>query len=195
MPEMFWFTFMSTQTRNILLMKQRLIYTLIALTTLLMTACKKGDDGPAGPAGPDGPAGPAGPQGAAGNANVVQYNFPGYNFISAGFSSVNLQITTTLDTMNRSAYLIYLVRASGNTYPLPGWGLSGDSEYRVLIYHSGGKANLTITKHSGPGEEYGSIRVIRIYSNATATGGRSANPEVDTNDYAAVCRYYGLTPY
>jgi hypothetical protein len=176
-------------------MKLRLIYALIALTTLLMTACKKGDTGPAGPAGPAGAAGPVGPQGPVGNANAIQYNFPGYNFTSAGFSSVNLQITTTLDSMNRSAYLVYIVRASGNTYPVPGHGLSGDSEYRLLIYHSGGKANLTITKNSGPGEDYGSIRVIRIYSNAILTGGRSANPEVDTNDYAAVCRYYGLQPF
>lgn len=178
-------------------MKLRFIYVLIALTTLVMTACKKGDTGPAGatgPAGPAGPTGPAGAQGAPGNANVIQYTYPGYNFISAGFSSVNLQNTTTADTMNRSAYLVYLVRASGNTYPIPGWGLSGDSEYRLLIYHSGGKANLTITKHSGPGEDYASIRVIRIYSSSTGTAGRAANPEVDVNDYAAVCRYYGLQP-
>jgi hypothetical protein len=176
-------------------MKYRFIYMLIALATLLITACKKGDTGPTGPAGATGAigaTGPAGPQGPAGNANVVQYNFPGFNFISAGFSSNNLQITSTADTMNRSAYLVYLVRASGNTYPIPGWGLSGDSEYRVLIYYSGGKVNLTITKHSGPGEDYASIRVIRIYSNATMNGGRAVEPDVDVRDYAAVCRYYGL---
>jgi hypothetical protein len=173
-------------------MKQRFINALIVLTILLVAACKKGDTGLTGPAGPAGATGAAGPQGPAGNANVVQYNYAGYNFTSAGFSSVNLQITSTADTMNQSAYLIYLVRASGNVYPIPGWGLSGDSEYRVLIYYSGGKVNLTITKDSGPGEEYASIRVIRIYSNTTRTGGRAANPDVDVNDYAAVCRYYGL---
>jgi hypothetical protein len=175
-------------------MKQLLFFPVIALTTVFMVACKKGDIGPTGPTGATGPAGPAGSQGPAGNANVIQYNFPGYNFTSAGFSSVNLQITTTADTMNRSAYLVYLVRASGNTYPLPGWGLSGDSQYRVLIYYSGGKANITITKHSGPGEDYASIRIVRVYSNTTTTGGRIVNPAVDVTDYAAVCRYYGLQP-
>jgi hypothetical protein len=83
-----------------------------------MISCKKGDDGPAGPAGPPGPAGPIGPigaQGAPGNANVIQYNFNGYNFTSAGFSSINLQVNTNLDTMNRSAWNVYLARASGKS--------------------------------------------------------------------------------
>jgi hypothetical protein len=178
------------QTKFFSTMKKSILSTCVVLVILLLTGCKKGDTGPAGPAGP---AGPTGSQGAAGNANVIQYNFPGYNFTSAGFSSVNLQVTTTIDTMNRSAWLVYIVRASGNTYPVPGWGLSGDSEYRLLIYHSGGKANLTITKHSGPGEEYGSIRVIRLYSNSSIPGGRAAQlPNIDFNDYYAVCRYYNL---
>lgn len=158
-------------------MKQQWICAVVAAMTFLAVACKKGDVGPAGPAG---------------NANVVQYSFPGNNFTS--ISSINLGITTTADTMNRSAYLIYLVRASGNTYQVPGRGLSGDSEYRMLLYYSGGKANITITRQSGPGEDYASIRVIRIYSNAVLPGGRFANPVVDWSNYDAVCAYYGLTP-
>lgn len=169
---------------------------LLACLFLLMASCKKGDEGPEGPEGPAGPAGPIGPigiQGAPGNANVIQYNYPGYNFTSAGFSSVNLQVTTTADSMNRSAWNIYLVRASGNTYPIPGWGLSGDSQYRVLIYHSGGKANFTITKHSGPGEDYANIRIIRIYANSSIPGGRTAYPDLDFRNYEAVCKYFGFT--
>ena len=179
----------------------------IGFFLLAMASCKddEGPQGPAGPIGPTGATGPAGPtgptgatgptgsQGAPGNANVIQYNFPGYNFTSGGFSSVNLQVTTTVDTMNLSAWLVYLVRASGNTYPVPGRGLSGDSEYRLLIYHSGGKANLTITKQSGPGEDYASIRVIRLYANTSVPGGRIATPDIDLRDYQAVCRYYGFS--
>jgi hypothetical protein len=158
-------------------MKKKLLPVFLAFFSILVAvSCSKdgdqGPEGPEGPAGPAGPAGPQGPKGANGNANAIQYNYPGYNFTSAGFSSINLQVTTTLDTMNRSAWMVYLVRSSGNTYPIPGWGLSGDSEYRVLWYHSGGKANCTITKHSGPGEEYGSIRIVRIYGSSSVPGGR-----------------------
>jgi hypothetical protein len=172
-------------------MKTVRLAAMLIVASVLMTACKKGDTGPAGPAGP---AGPQGPIGVAGNANVVQYTYGGHNF--AGSASINLQISTTLDTMNRSAWLVYLVRASGNTYPLPGFGLSGDSDYRLLLYHSAGKANMTITKVSGPGEEYASIRIIRIYANTLLPGGRFMNPPAgpDPKDYNAMCNYYNL-PY
>jgi hypothetical protein len=169
---------------------------LIGCLFLGLISCKKGDDGLAGPPGRPGPVGPIGAEGAVGNANVIQYNFNGYNFTSAGFSSINLQVTTTADTMNRSAWNVYLVRASGNVYPVPGWGLSGDSEYRVLIYYSGGKANITITKDRGPGEDYANIRVIRIYANTVVPGERpKPSPGVDPGDYEArsqVLRIYVL---
>jgi hypothetical protein len=164
---------------------------ILILSSAIVISCKKGDTGPAGPAGP---AGPQGPIGAAGNANVIQYAYAAHNFATS--ASINLQVTTTLDTMNRSAWLVYLVRASGNTYPIPGFGISGTSDYRLLIYHSGGKANLTITRVSGPGEEYASIRVIRMYANTLLPGGRLMGlpAGLDTRDYYAMCNYYNL-PY
>ncbi|QEH41214.1 collagen-like protein [Chitinophaga sp. XS-30] len=177
-----------------------MLIAIVAVLSLPIHGCKKGDPGPQGlqgeqgDPGPQGAQGAQGPQGIAGNANVTQYTYGAHNFATT--ASATLQVTTTADTMNRSAWHVYLVRASGNVYPIPGFGLNGSSDYRLYWSHSGGKVNFSINKVSGPGEEYASMRIIRIYANQTAAGGRASNPlpDIDFNDYYAVCRYYGL-PY
>ena len=164
---------------------------------LVAASCKKGDTGPEGPAGPQGPQGQQGvqgPQGIAGNANVTQYTYGAHNFVT--LSSATLQVTTTADTMNRSSWHVYLVRASGNVYPIPGFGLNGSSDYRLYWAHAGSKVSFVINRVSGPGEEYAAMRIIRIYASQTKPGGRAENPlpDIDFSDYYAVCRYYRL-PY
>ena len=163
-------------------MKLSLFTSTLALLLLVFASCKIGDTGPEGPPG------------ISGNANVTQYTFGAHNFaISA---STFLGVTTSADTMNQSAWYVYLVRSSGNVYPIPGFGLNGSSEYRVFWSHSSGKATFSISKVNGPGEEYASIRIIRVYANSNLTGGRMAtDPNApDPRDYYAMCRYYGL-PY
>lgn len=76
-----------------------------------MAACEgdQGAVGPAGPAGaqsPQGAQGVQGPIGEAGNANVRLYTFGPQDFPTIGYSE--LQISTTLDTMNMSAWNTYL---------------------------------------------------------------------------------------
>ncbi len=166
------------------------------LFSLFMTipSCKKGDAGPAGPAGAQGPAGPQGPTGIAGNANVTQYTYAGNDFSSN--PSLTLQLTTTADTMSRSVLYVYLVRASGGlVYPIPGFAYGGLSDYRTY-WSFASKANIFINKVSGAGEDYASIRVIRIYASNVMTGGKLLEPqsEIDFSDYYAVCNYYHL-PY
>ncbi|WP_207514896.1 hypothetical protein [Longitalea luteola] len=178
-------------------MKKTLTFACSSLVAVLLifSACKKGDEGPAGPAGPAGPQGPAGaqgPQGIAGNANVTQYTYGAHNFATSAIAA--LTVTTTADTMNRSAWFVYLVRSSGNIYPIPGFGLNGTSDYRVYWSHFSNKANFTISKVSGAGEEYTNIRIIRIYANTATAGGRIGLPAIDFTDYYAVCKYYNL-PY
>lgn len=164
------------------------------LFSFILVSCKKGDVGPEGPQGPAGPQGIQGPTGAAGNANVTQYSFGTHNFATT--ASAFLGVTTTADSANRSAWLVYLVRSSGNVYPIPGFGLNGASEYRVFWSYSSGKVNFSISRVTGTGEEYTSIRIIRIYANQLGRGVQlSYWPEdLDVNDYYAVCRYYGI-PY
>jgi hypothetical protein len=157
--------------------KTLLVSCTIFITALLITACSK-----------DGDTGPEGPKGIDGNANVVQYTFPTHNFAVA--ASAFLGVTTTADTMNQSAWYVYLIRSSGNVYPIPGFGLNGTSEYRVFWSHSAGKVNFSISRVSGSGEEYSSIRIIRLYANSSVPGGRKA--DINFNDYYEVCRYYGL---
>lgn len=165
-------------------MKKFAIPILILLNTVLSVGCKKGDTGPAGPQGP---------QGVAGNANVTLYTFGAHNF--ATNSTASLQVTTTQDTMTNSAWFVYLVRASGNVYPIPGFGLGGSSDYRVYWNYSGGKVNFTISRVSGTGEEYLNIKIIRAYANTLSAAARVAPlPAIDFRDYHAVCKYYNL-PY
>lgn len=163
-------------------MRTKLPFITVLFLLTAFISCKKGDTGPEGPAG------------VAGNANVTQYTFPAHNFATA--ASAFLDVTTTADTMNQSAWFVYLVRSGGNVYPIPGFGLNGTSEYRLFWAHNTIKVNFSVSRISGPGEEYASIRIIRIYATNNVSGGRVAvDPDApDPNDYYAMCRYYGL-PY
>ena len=172
-------------------MKQ-FLFVLIVIVSL--SACKKGGTGDTGPAGAAGAAGPAGPQGIAGNANVMQYTF-GVQNLAASF--VTLGVTTTLDTMNKSAWFVYLYyQPIDRWYFLPGLGTGGSTNYRVSLAYATGKANLYIDK-TGPGESYANAKVVRIYSSGQLIGGRMADgaaelPNIDFSDYRAVKAYYNL---
>lgn len=167
---------------------------IVILLTLAVSiiACKKGETGPAGPEGPAGAQGPQGPQGIAGNANVTQYTFGAVN-LATGFAT--LQVTTTLDTMNRSTWFVYLHYAAlDRWYIVPGYGPGGSTMYRVSFSHSNGKVSLFIDK-VGTGESFAQARVVRVYANHVTTGGRSATElpsQVDFNDYNAVKEFYQL---
>lgn len=164
---------------------------ILIVALLAITSCKKGDTGPQGADGPAGPAGPMGPQGIAGNANAMQYTFGAFNYYGA--LSNQLKVPTTADTANRSAWFIYMVRAGGNVYSIPGWGVNGSTEYRTFWETGATAVDFTINTKQGPGEEYTSTRIIRIYATGTVNAGRNSSlPDIDFNDYAAVCRYYGL---
>jgi hypothetical protein len=184
------FSIITYHSKNAIMKIVHLVATLVVLSVIAF-ACKKGDTGPAGPAGP---AGPQGPIGIAGNANVTQYTFGLHNFATT--ATTILQVTTTADTTNRSAWFVYLIRSGGNVYPIPGFGLNGSSDYRVFWSYAGGKANFTIARASGVGEEYANIRIIRMYANTILPGGRLVNPSSgpDPRDYYAMCNYYNL-PY
>lgn len=163
-----------------------------------------GDDGADGQDGQDGQQGPQGPAGEDGNANVTQYTFAGHDFSSTNEAILDFTGITT-EEMNQSAWLVYLIRASGNVYPIPGWGLSGNTEYRIYRFHlasNNGTARTVVVRHDGPGEEYAEIIVIRIVANNTEDcpgGCLRASPEslipsdLDVWDYHAVLDYYGLT--
>lgn len=162
-------------------------------------SCKKGDAGPAGPQGPQGP------QGIAGNANVTQYTFGSQNLV-ANFAQ--LQITTTKDTMDKSAWFVYLYHQSlDRWYIVPGGGAGGATQYRVSIGFVSNKVNVFIDKN-GPGEVYAQAKVVRILTSSQQAGGRAMAgsttwpagpagqaaplPAIDFTDYEAVRRYYQL---
>ena len=200
-------------------------FLIISLSVMLFTSCTK--EGPAGPAGPtgaqgvqgatgsigaqgvqgttgstgaqgvQGATGPIGPQGIAGNANVTQYTYD--NSFDFGVNlDFNLQVSTTLDTMNRSLWFVYLKYTGGFEYyyALPGVGYNGSSYYRNTFYFNtnANKVIHNITRVNGPGEVYAGIKIIRIYANNVLVGGRSAvlSPGIDFTNYEEVRRYYNL---
>ena len=160
-------------------------YLFISIILIAIVACKKGDIGPAGPQGSQGYTGPQGPQGVAGNANVMQYTFGAQNFNTN--SSIQLFVTTSQDTMNRSQWFVYFFAADRWLF-LPGIGNTGNF-YRVTMGYGAGKVIFYIDRFGSVSESFTKARVIRIYANGETTGGRMA---VDFTDYEAMRRYYNL---
>jgi hypothetical protein len=180
-------------------------FLIISLSVILFTACTK--EGPAGQAGPTGAQGTqgiqgatgsqgaTGPQGIAGNANVTQYTYDGPFDFNANLD-FNLQLSTTLDTMNRSLWFVYLKYNGGFEYfySLPGLGYNGSSYYRNTFYYNASfnKVIHNITRVNGSGEVYSGVKIIRVYANNTATGGRQVMPDIDFTNYQKVKAYYKL---
>ncbi|MDZ4795484.1 MAG: hypothetical protein SGI83_14480 [Bacteroidota bacterium] len=108
----------------------------------------------------------------------------------------NLQVSTTLDTMNRSAWFVYIKYIGGFEYyyPLPGFGYNGATHYRTTFYFNTGtnKVIHNITRLAGPGEVYAGIKILRNYATNTTAGGRQVMPAIDFTNYTAVKKYYNL---
>ncbi|MFT3827139.1 MAG: hypothetical protein QM731_24650 [Chitinophagaceae bacterium] len=154
-------------------------YCLAILVAVAVFSCKKGD------------------KGDTGNANVTQYSFGAQNLASTSF--VTLSVTTTQDTMNNSAWFVYLYyQTNDRWYFIPGYGIGGSTQYRLSMGYSSSKVNLYIDK-IGAGESYAAAKVVRVYMTNTMPGGRVADPvnreglpNIDFTDYNAVKKYYHL---
>jgi hypothetical protein len=171
---------------------------IFSLFLILLTSCQKeGPAGATGAQGPQGALGPIGPQGIAGNANVTQYTYDGPFDFNANLD-FNLQVSTTLDTMNRSLWFVYLKYNGGFEYyyALPGFGYNGATNYRNTFYFNAGanKVIQNITRLAGSGEVYAGIKIIRVFANTVSTGGREVSliPPIDFTNYEEVCRYYHI---
>jgi hypothetical protein len=166
---------------------------LLIVCSMLLTACSKGSAGPAGAAGPAGPTGPQGPQGIEGNANAMQYTYGPQALSTLGFAT--LLVTTTEDTVDNSAWYVYLYNSSNSRwYFIPGYGLGGTTFYRVSMGYSSPKASIYIDK-IGTGEDYSKARIVRIYANtstAVTSGDPSPESKIDYRNYEQVRKYYNL---
>ena len=184
---------------------KRIIFILIAVLSLaiVFTGC----EGPMGPRGPAGESiqGLPGEDGQDGNADVDLYIFDGHDF--ENYSGTDRFIDdVTKEVAEESAWLVYLIRFNNDGdrlyYKIPGQGANGWSEYRT--FHSWNSLfdsyRFLISLHAGDGEGYPEIRIIRIGINETidlrtssqtiSANGLPAN--LDTSDYHAVVKYYGL---
>ena len=183
-------------------MEKTLFKFMLLITTLTFISCQK-EEGPPGPQGPAGPVGPRGPQGVqgatgpqgpigiSGNANVMQYTYGTQNF-TQGYKV--LQLTTTKDTMERSAWLTYLYYETlARWYQIPGYAYNAATNYRISMGHVSNKVHFYIDRE-GPGETYAKAKVIRIFANGILVGGRLVHqlPDIDFSNYETVKKYYNL---
>lgn len=149
-----------------------------------------GERGATGERGPAGPKGDKGDKGDPGNANVTLYTFGQVDYRSVLTREVSIPLLAG-EVRERVLLLPFLVRASGNIYPVPGPGLDNFSEYRSFQLSATNSITLRITKISGPGELYSNIRVFKVVANSTVNG-RIQLPDIDWTDYNAIVDYYGF---
>ncbi|MCC5931525.1 MAG: collagen-like protein [Cyclobacteriaceae bacterium] len=194
----------------------RAISFLAAIMACIILSC----EGPAGPEGDPGPQGDQGPQGIQGtqgqqgppgekgekgdqgepgekgekgdpgDMNVKLYVFTGHNYATAASRFIDLPGygPKIYETM----FFVYLVNTSQTLiYPIPGYGTSAISFYRVWYLRSGNNVSVRTQLVSGAGETYEEIRVVTLPI-GNMPGGRSALPDIDFSNYDEVAEYYGL---
>lgn len=155
----------------------------------------KGDPGSNGLNGANGAQGQKGDKGDPGNANVITFTFTGYNFVFPLVpfpnENANREISRTINmssmVFNRTIFLVYA--STGFTwYHLPGWGPSG-AAYRISNRFATSRAEITIRRMSGLGDNFSAIRIIAI---ETTPGARVQLPDIDYNNYDVVAKYFGI---
>ena len=181
-----------------------------------------GPAGLQGAAGPTGATGATGPQGNAnvssGTVTLTNTNYANdYWSITTGPSSslglgarkASIAVTSiTANIFNTGTVLVYLKVPVGFTSALTGWTLlpfsikSIDGNYfislktnyeigKVNVYYLYEQTNSAATVpfiFQAEVPDY-TFKYIVI---AGSTGGRQMKPDVDFNDYSAVCKYYGI---
>ena len=100
-----------------------------------------------------------GADGADGNANVTRYKFAGHDFSNDSYAGFSIPGVSNPD---QNVWLVYL-QVSSYTYPLPGWGVNGSSEYRVFT--NGSIVHIDLV--DGSGEFYDNIYIVRIEVSST----------------------------
>lgn len=116
-----------------------------------------GNPGPQGQQGPPGPVGQTGPPGPG----PTMFTFPAHNYSTSASYFVNL--AGLGPQVNDVMIWVYLVDTStGVIYPIPGKGISGNSDYRVWWLSIGSSISVRTQRAAGPGENYGEVRVLVV---------------------------------
>ncbi len=184
----------------------------IMASIILLNACKgdtgavgpQGDKGTTGAVGAAGPAGPAGAKGdpgistGTGTNNVIQVTFT-RTFVPPsplqGTEYFYFPAAITTDMLNNSALVIYIKTSNfpDSWVAVPGAGIANAGIADVLRYtfHANTR-DIGIVRESGTSiTSITQVRVLIIPA-GTMINGRTASPEVDLKDYAAVKSYYHL---
>lgn len=198
---------------------KKLATILLCMTCLLFFSCtKKGPAGPQGPAGEQGPAGPqgdkgdtgatgprgatgaqgpkgasgaqgpkgaTGPQGPKGTANVIYSDWIYVTYsVSATQSYASFLVPElTQEIFDKGELVIYYRYASSYLFKLNFSDSNGYVLYRATV----GSVSIYASGFWGGSDAYFRYLVIPGGVHARQGAGR---PDLD--DYAAVCRYYGI---
>jgi hypothetical protein len=155
--------------------------------------------------GNDGTEGPQGVPGKTGNANVVVYNFPGFNFNGVLQLTIPNVTQGFVDSSMISVYFSPQPEAPTTWYQAPGLGSSGAYELRYYLSKGIG-TNYVLTLRtekpdgSGPFTTPITFNKLRVFFTQATTvvpmsTSSGANPKLDYADYFAVCRYYNIPEY
>lgn len=188
-----------------------LTYSVFVLFLSISISSCSGDDGATGPAGADGI---DGANGVDGNANVQTYVFedPSWGSISYGDNAMVLTLDAlTSDVLLNDLVLGFWQNDEGFWYSTDEHYYNGfmrsfisstENQFIIKAFKPDGTINTTL-----PVVIKAKIIVIES-TNTTTTSGNGARPVaskqqilnelkdagVNTNDYLAVCEYYGIDP-
>ena len=162
---------------------KNLIVLFVLITVIILSGCNQSTV--------VGPQGPPGPEGAA---NVKVYTFDGVDFTQTNQAGVVID-SISQDTVENSAWFIYLVNRSSQSYQsflIPGYDYSFSYYIPKLIFISASQSvHYIIYRYSGSGAMFEEIKVVRIYG-GVGVEGKPQLPDIDFSNYDAVKDYYGI---
>ncbi|WP_452221880.1 collagen-like triple helix repeat-containing protein [Lacinutrix salivirga] len=177
-------------------------YILLACIVAFSFACSA-EDGEDGAVGPAGPAGTDGTNGTDGNANVQVLTIDATSF--AGSSDDVTVPELTQDVIDNDVVLGYLTDDGTNWVPVPCPFDTYQFDFSVHVTLTDGFYSLDYGDGSGNALSIsaGDLQTLKVVIIEATTAAKSSNKKqhvyseleqagVNSNDYYAVCNYYGI---
>lgn len=166
----------------------KIIYPLFFAGLLMLTSCTK-----EGAVGPQGATGPQGAAGTPGNANVKSSTATISSWLSLNnqyYADIAVPAITQ-DIVNKGAVLVYRLSSTGSYSQLPLTIFPGTTYNRTIeAVHSVGSVRIFVYDSDGtlPGAQgTQDFKIVVIASSA-----RTANPNLNWNNYEAVKTHFNL---
>lgn len=165
----------------------------ILLLSLLVSACKKGDTGPAGATGPAGPAGPKGSPNVIYSAWVTASTFRDSSIDGSASKVATVAAPQLADTiLSRGTIMVYFTFGSG-IFPLPYTSNAGGKISTISFIPGLNKIFITRFTHDNSNSVALSTALqYRYIIIPGGIGGRRINIDYTTMSYREVCGILGI---